>query len=472
MTFVRPADAAAAEVEVLDAGGTPMGSGVAPAGGAATVQLSAGDGDYRVRVTVRDAAGNAASTTSGVVTLDTTPPATGAAPTVTGDPRSRTRTITFTRAPDTDTAAVELLTAGTVIATEPAPANSATLTLPDSDGDYQIRVRQTDTAANGALTSSATTTLDRVAPDPGPAPTITGNPRARARTVTFTRAPDAAQVEVEVEGGDSVSVAGGSSATIALPAVDGTYLVRVRQTDAAGNAAVSAAGVVVLDRTVPVQPGPENTPEVPAPEPTPPDAAAPALPDPGRFGPLLADCLGAASGIALTDVQVLGRRVKVTGLHAFARGTPIAIVDSKRRTVARTTAGADGHFAAAAPLPSAAERKTIRYQAKVGTVVSARLKLVRVTSVRTVSASRSVATITGEVVLGKRLPKLAVRGGRGPTACKGTGKDLTLAAEAKLDPRTGRFTVKAKLPANTTGRVAVRVRVTGAVTSASLYFIV
>ncbi|HEX5146790.1 MAG TPA: hypothetical protein VFV85_07185, partial [Conexibacter sp.] len=50
--FTPPADAVAATAQVLDAADAPVGAPVAAAGGLATVQLGASDGDYRVAITL------------------------------------------------------------------------------------------------------------------------------------------------------------------------------------------------------------------------------------------------------------------------------------------------------------------------------------------------------------------------------------------------------------------------------------
>ena len=79
VTFTPPPDAVGATAQVIDASDTPVGVPVLTAGGMATVQLGASDGDYRVALTLADAAGNTATLVSGVVTLDATAPGAGGA---------------------------------------------------------------------------------------------------------------------------------------------------------------------------------------------------------------------------------------------------------------------------------------------------------------------------------------------------------------------------------------------------------
>jgi hypothetical protein len=83
-SFTLPTDAVRAQVEVLDADGGVVGAPVTAVGGGATVQLGEADGEYRVRITLFDAAGNTASVRSGMLTLDQAAPRAGGAPIVTG----------------------------------------------------------------------------------------------------------------------------------------------------------------------------------------------------------------------------------------------------------------------------------------------------------------------------------------------------------------------------------------------------
>ncbi len=258
VTFTPPGDAISATAQVLDRSGRAVGPAVAAVGGTATVQLSAGEGDYTVRLTLNDAAGNAATVDSGTVTLDTTGPSGGGAPLVTGDGNRRDRSVRFERDPSTTTATIEVLDRdGRVVATSGvAFGDSGTVTLPDADGDYTVRVRQSDGAGNSALSAGTPVVLDRVGPSAGSAPTVTGAGNSRDREVSFTRDPSTVTATIEVLDGvgsvvATVPVPTGTSATVTLPDADGTYSVRVRQTDAATNSATSPTADAVLDRVAP-----------------------------------------------------------------------------------------------------------------------------------------------------------------------------------------------------------------------------
>jgi hypothetical protein len=192
-----------------------------------------------VRLKLTDSAGNTATVTSGVATLDATAPG-GGAPTVGGAATERTREVVFTRDPSAVHVGVELLdAAGTVVQTIPvASGGSATLTLPDVDGAYAVRVVQADAVGNVGRTPQTDIVLDRVAPVAGWAPAVSGSPDALL--VTFDRAKDAATATIEVRDAAgtlvlSVAVADGDRATIDLPDAPGAYSIRVVQADAAGN---------------------------------------------------------------------------------------------------------------------------------------------------------------------------------------------------------------------------------------------
>jgi hypothetical protein len=279
VAFVRPLDAATVSAQVIDAANVDVGAPVTLAGNGGAVQLGSTDGDYRVRLTFTDAAGNSAQTTSGTLTLDTTAPG-GGAPTVAGDGSSRQRTVTFARDGDVTSALVEVLDAhGTVVVSAPvASGASVGVTLPDTDGAYTVRVTQTDAAAHVTVSATTAIELDRVAPVAGDAPTVDGTPGALS--VRFARAQDAATAAIEVLDAAgtvlfTIAVPAGDHATVALPATAGVYGIRAVQADAAGN--VSRTAVTPVTRSAEVVPPKPPVAPVGTPTPTPtPTPAAPA----------------------------------------------------------------------------------------------------------------------------------------------------------------------------------------------------
>lgn len=481
VTFTRAGDAVDATIVVVKAADGTETTFDVPSGNEGDITLPTSDGTYTVYVRQTNGNGNVSDTPVTTVSLDRAAPVAGGAPTVTGADTARQRAVAFTRAGDAASARIEVLDAnGTVIATtDVANGNAGTVTLPDTDGLYRIRVRQWDAAGNDAVTPVASVELDRTGPAAGGAPTVTGAADSRDRVVTFTRASDTASATVEVldaNGNVVVSVpAAGNSATVTLPNADGTYTIRVRQTDANGNSTLTPVSTTTLTRGTTGTGGEDtgnggnggggNTPTTPT---TPSNEAVAS--DPGGFGSLLTDCYGAAaSKLVLADVSLKGSTVAFAGLSVYAAGTKIAIVDSSSRTVATATADATGHFATTAKAPAKAERKSIRYKAVVGSVQTKAVKLVRATTLTSVTVNGNVATLSGKIVGAKQAIKLAVRGGRGATACKNGGGTLKFVGKAKYSRKTGKFSVKVALPKGTAGKTAVRVRVSGGLRSASLY---
>ncbi|WP_270024746.1 beta strand repeat-containing protein [Solirubrobacter phytolaccae] len=500
--FVRDGNTATATVKVKNAAGTVVVTQVVPGtDNQVQVTLPSVDGVYRVTVTQDDGAGTVVTSPEREIELDTTPPNAGPAPTVAGAMNTRARTVSFTRAIDAGYAAVEILDqAGNTLGSTLAVGPSAAITLPDVDGDYRVRVRQLDAAGNGAVTATTTVVLDRQPPQAGGAPTVTGPRNVRARHVVFTRAADAAFARIELfeEDGDwaaNFDVANGDEATITLPDMDSDYEVHVRQTDLAGNSATSANTRVTLLRGTGTDGDGNDTSGTGGDESDddsttgtgtdggggtgtgtgggdagPTSVSEPKATDPGAFGSLLTDCYG--GNLALTDVRPTGKTVSISGLTAFAPGTPITIRDAKNRVVATATAGATGRFATTAALPAASARKSTRYTAVAGSTSSKAMKLSRATVIDAVSVTGTFAqldgTLTG-VKKGKKV-KVKVRGGRGAGACRGGGKALKLDGRLKLNKRTGAFTLAVKLPSGS-APIALRVVVSGGLKSASTFVV-
>ncbi|MES1194122.1 MAG: fibronectin type III domain-containing protein, partial [Solirubrobacterales bacterium] len=267
ITFTRPSDALTVSAQVIDAANANVGSPVTVNAGTANVQLGSSDGDYRVRLTLTDAAGNSASMISDPVTLDTTAPNAGPAPTVDGDGNARNRTVIFTRDSSTDAAEIELLDASnTIIQTVAVPTGaSGAIQLPDADGNYAIRVKQTDAAGNSARSPQTAVALDRVAPEAPTAPTAAGTPDAL--DVVFDRASDAATVDVEVRAATgelmaTIHVPTGNHATVVLPDAEGEYEITVVQTDHAGNSTTTPPLKVTRKRA---ETEPQPQPQTPTP---------------------------------------------------------------------------------------------------------------------------------------------------------------------------------------------------------------
>jgi hypothetical protein len=398
VSFVRPLDAVTVTAQVIVAGGASVGAPVTLAGNGGGVQLGSADGTYRVRLTLTDAAGNGAETTSGALTLDTTAPG-GGAPTVAGDGTSRTRTVTFARDADVVGALVEVLAAdGTVVVSAPVGSGaSVPVTLPDADGAYTVRVTQTDAAGHVTVSATTAIALDRVAPAAGDAPAVTGAPGAL--TVRFSRAHDAATAAVEVLDAAgavlfTVAVSVGEEATVALPPAAGDYGIRIVQADAAGN--TSRTAVTKVTRTAGV-----------APTPVPPTRTAPVAPAQlAPNAPVTISVGRQGNTIALPIKCPAGQNCEVSGSLRITAGA------FARR--ARSSAATDVVVSRFSGLKIKADKikdARLRIPARfVRRAQRAHLRSVHATlRIRTVAGDGSVATTTSRLTLTIPKAKRAVR---------------------------------------------------------------
>ena len=151
--------------------------------------------------------------------------------------------------------------------------------------------------------------------------------------------------------------------------------------------------------------------------------------------------------VVLEDVFIEGGRVRLLGVAAreLAGRSVQLVFAATGKVVATARLGADGRFAAAAPLPPKKLRTSdkARYVAKVGGESSLTLKLVRRMLVTKVSSAADRVTITGRVV-----PPLATgRKDRAITvqrvvACKSV--ETVATAQPK---KSGAFSVTVRAPA-------------------------
>jgi hypothetical protein len=166
--------------------------------------------------------------------------------------------------------------------------------------------------------------------------------------------------------------------------------------------------------------------------------------------------------VVLEDVFVDGGRVRLLGVAARElAGSRVQLVFAATgKTVATATLGADGRFAASAPLPPRKLRSSdkARYVAKVGRESSLTLKLVRRMLVTKVTSAADRVTIAGKVV-----PPLATgRKDRAITvqrvvACKSVETVATVQPK-----RSGAFSITVRPPAGQSAavyRLMTKVRV-------------
>jgi hypothetical protein len=456
-----------------------------PAGGRGAIRLPDADGSYDVRVRQTDAAGNSAVTPATAIELDRGAPTAGPAPTVTGAGNSRERTVTFTRAPDTTLATIEVLDgAGNVVAARTlATGDSGSVTLPALDGDYRVRVRQHGGNGFSSLTPETAVSLDTAAPDAGPTPTTSGLPDALL--VTFRRAPDAATATIEVLDGAgnvvaTIPVPSGDNATIDLPDAAGTYSIRVVQSDAAGNSATTPLATVTRTAAGGGDDGRGRdgggrggtggggtggtgggaggtgggTGGTGGPGPLP-------VTDPGGFGTVLGQCFGGGD-VVLTDVTVRGTRVTVAGLTRYAPGTAVTIVDLAGRSVGSALTDSGGRFSAAVTAPRAARARLAGgYRAVAGSVSSRAVKVRRANVLTSATVRGTTITLRGRVDVTRlgTLRRVRAFGGAGAAACR-RSTALRAIGRTLVDRRTGAYAMRVRAPAGS-GKLVLRTRAYG-----------
>lgn len=221
-----------------------------------TVRLS-GDGRWLWQVELVDPAGNRSGVAdSPVYVHDTTAPL---APTVTGPTGpSADRTPVFTVEGEAAATVQCRLLRGTTVVTDWAACSRqhpADLTG-QPDGGYVVEARLTDLALNrGPGGGSAPFVLDTIAPT---APVVSGSggdsPEATPRWTWTGEAGTTARCQLVREGvaGEEVACTSPYSPTLT---VEGSWQLRVRLTDVAGNASLAGSGPVYrYDTTAPLPP--------------------------------------------------------------------------------------------------------------------------------------------------------------------------------------------------------------------------
>jgi large repetitive protein len=237
----------APDAATVSSGGCPSGGGFDTTG--------FGDGVYTLVVTATDAAGNSSSTTV-TWTRDTVAPP---APSVTGlAALTRSRSVTAGIS-DTESgvsfSCVLTAPGGATVFSGRCPVGGGFDTTGFGDGLYTLVVTATDAAGNSSSTT-VSWTRDTVAP-PVPSVSAPSSP-AQGRSPSFpvTDAEAGVTFTCTVTGPSTVVVTScGPTTTIDLSgAADGTYVVRVTATDAAGNTSAAGSASYVLDTTAPPAP--------------------------------------------------------------------------------------------------------------------------------------------------------------------------------------------------------------------------
>ena len=258
--------------------GSPVQTIVAAISGGAwsTTPAALSDGTYTVRATQFDDAGNTGTSNTRTFTVDTTAPSVAlTAPAAGTSLSTSTPAITGTAGSAAGDSAVTVeVFSGSSASGSPAQTLSATVSgggtfsaTPTSlaDGTYTVRASQSDAAGNSSAAAPRTFSVDTAAPS-----VTLGVPAAGALFATATPAisgtgssapGDDSTVSIEVFSGSSASgspaqtivaaISGGAWSTSPAALADGTYTVRARQLDAAGNSALSGTRTFSIDTTAP-----------------------------------------------------------------------------------------------------------------------------------------------------------------------------------------------------------------------------
>jgi large repetitive protein len=284
----------------VDASGQPLAGAVALSGSLDLTQLPAGatnalipapaaaqmpDGRYSVVVTQTDQAGNSASSAPLLFTLDTTTttPTLGVFQTAAQPPAAGATPVTANGALDVTGieagATVDYSSdSGQTWINAPVVAAHAAIPAPASDGPVTVQVRQTDVAGNQRTVSQALVVDTQISPvsahlsaDSASAANPVGSAADRitnsaaltlsnldpnvahvAYTLTQVDAGGVAVLNGATSSGTLTPTAGATSLQLAAPAnlPDGYYVVRLTQTDLAGNVSTPSTLNFRLDNTL------------------------------------------------------------------------------------------------------------------------------------------------------------------------------------------------------------------------------
>lgn len=254
-TVAWTGEAGAAASCELRLGATVVRTAVACSGPYAFDLTGLADGGYTAYVTLTDAAGNTSAAGTAPYELDSTAPG---QPVFTVQPPT-----SFDRAPrwefgaDAGTTLLCTLTApdgavlGSGVCTSPYVADLTGL----PDGAYLLTVRARDAAGNVSTAAGSGFVLDTAAPAP-PAFTATPAPTGSFRDPSWSlRGPADATLECTLVGPAGAltgwTACAGSHLVDLTGSPDGTYLLRVRARDAAGNLSAVLEGAYVLDTAAP-----------------------------------------------------------------------------------------------------------------------------------------------------------------------------------------------------------------------------
>jgi VCBS repeat-containing protein len=268
--------ATAGNIVIISEGSTVLGSVVAGSNGSWSFTTAAlSDGSHPLSVTVRDAAGNTSTATNFTVNVDTVAPA-NATLLITNDITSTTvpnggstndSTPTLSGTADAGSR-VSIYDGTTLLGTATAGSNGAWSFTPEvlTQGAHPLSVTVTDAAGNVSGSTSATVTIDTVAPvavtglaaanNNGSTPlAITAGGSTNDNTPALSGTAEAGSLVI-IRDGTTVlgSVTAGSNGawTFTTPTLaEGAHTFNITATDAAGNVSPNAALSLTVDTVAP-----------------------------------------------------------------------------------------------------------------------------------------------------------------------------------------------------------------------------
>jgi hypothetical protein len=226
--------------------------------GTFTADLTAkADGTFTLTVRSKDAAGNLGAETSSSYELDRTAPVTPAPPSVPPSP-AQNPSVTWVFAVEAGATPLCTLSSATAVISPEAPCTSPLTTVLPADGQYTLTLRAQDAAGNTSLPSSSSYVLDTLPPA---VPTIITEPGSpgpeQLPKWNLQKSASADTLECQLVGltGSTWAACSDPVTYDLAPALIGSYVLQVREVDAAGNVSeVVSSRTYVYDADAPITP--------------------------------------------------------------------------------------------------------------------------------------------------------------------------------------------------------------------------
>lgn len=249
--------------QVLTVNGTAI-SGITASARSWTGSTGIKEGKNTIKLTVTDYAGNTGTKTI-YYTLDTTKPAISsftASPDASAAPSTDTTPVISWKVADANLSAVYYSVDSTSDYQKAGTAAEGSLTLPaiTTDGTHTIRLKAIDKAGNESAVKSLTYKTDTTKPvfsscslSPSSSEEVPSTDTTPELSWTVTET-NLSKVSYSLNDGDYQDIGTSASGTFALPALTeaGSYTIKVRATDKAGNVSTVRTLTYYLDADAPV----------------------------------------------------------------------------------------------------------------------------------------------------------------------------------------------------------------------------